>query len=590
MGNWGNLGSQTRDLWHRFFVEIQQPTAAFASGVSCPTMQFDPFDYKISDSSKHYKEYDQVVLSGGSNVHALSESGANLGGGDVFVTPQTRQGIWQEALRRLLFPSEFFRFGQDYLIRLEQSKPASNASWGAKLIWAVDASWWINMMFAATNIYPTWIPNSLGLVLDGAWASKVPTGVIPDTADLYSRVAPFNQVELRDTGWPYAVPYVTNPGELDSTGLLRNLTNKAPSFNMFRVIRFVLARPWWKGIETFAGFDGNRAQREDPNMDANLLRACMQHTFFHQNTPDLFTTLAEIERDQEKQRWLQNTIDKSLPAWINVMSSVPYWGLVRAGVDSWRAFAVLSLSVSQFPGQPQDKVRFPFTANEIVALKQAWQQAEESQNGLMALTAQLQTMLAIVQVAATGTVGRTQVNALYAWYQFATFRYNQPRMWERGWEIQPVLMRLVPVSANDPCGCIRLYPTQGGQPLCAGDSLADCDSKPDVRIYPGGKMGVHVDQALASIEQAGGFAISSGADVGAQGVQELERLSIPPRVLGVSTVRGEAPIIPPSTTPPSTGPYSLQNVSTVKRSYVLPALGLFSVALGGIILATRKGR
>jgi len=488
--DWGRHGVATADLWSVLFRDIVAPTAELASGVTQGgTVRFPPFvQTNVADPPTkgvlgRAEHRDQDVVSGG--------PGAGYFTADQ-VTETRPDGSWlrniSDARRReleaviehdvvhdMLYPWRFYALGQQYLARLAALKPPLSAPVEQRMIWAVDVAWWINMMLAATNVYPSWIPDALASLLNARWTPKP---WVPLSDDL----AP--SLGLTSGGGFYPLPFAAHPGEFAGADVPGT---RADARAFAGISRWVSARPWWLGIQTWGDVESAkaRAMREDPRMDANLLRAVMQHSFFQfPNTSenvrdDFFATVERIKTNSRVRDSFETFTEKVAPAWLTAMRKLPYWSIVRAGQASWYHYSAGVLDVSLYPSQPESEWRWPMTAWERGTVQQLWIDAKEQDLVNRAVGVEISTLWAIIQTY-VGNYGTSQVNALKAWYDIATFRYKVPKSWERSWEPPPLVMRMqmfanghvVPNSRAKDIGQGVMEATSGNYALGAAGGIA----------------------------------------------------------------------------------------------------------------------
>jgi len=270
---WGAHGSQTIDLWYRLSQEVITPTQLLATGTACATIRYSPpLTMEPLPGSD-----DQWMLSAITKLEATTPDGGYVPGPvQDRILQAASPALGQDLVQSFLFPWEFYVLGQQYLTRLKEIQPPADAPLEQRMIWAVDAAWWINMMLAATNIYPSWLTPALTSLLDPNWVQG--PYVAPERDAELADVVPFSSLGLDSVtdSWPYPVPFARNPGEFNTDGLLRNQGAFSTS-EFARVKHFARQQPWRDGLR----LQGDaRTQQVDPNGNAGVLIAIAQHAFF----------------------------------------------------------------------------------------------------------------------------------------------------------------------------------------------------------------------------------------------------------------------------------------------------------------------
>lgn len=597
MTDWGSHGVRTADLWDQLFREIVEPTATFASGVVSPMVRFrPPFVQKnaaatdidvfgrrgtLDYGGPSYSYGDQAVIEGGPNPRSVDPTGVyltNTDGSSRFAintrrdaeTDVARVEIARREITQLQYPWQFYALGQKYLARLVALKPLRTASIEHRMIWAVDAAWWINQMLGATNVYPAWIPDTMGRLLSGsAWRAWE---WVPGRAEL----APALGLSIVDSGF-YPLPFAVNPGSYNSAGLIRD--TRIDGGELAHIRRWAEARPWWLGIQTYGDFDAVRvhAQGEDPRMDANLLRACGQHSFFqfpergNITNGSFFDTIRNVQTNSRVRDQLETYTETLLPAWLSAMQRLPYWSFVRAGSYSWNQFSSGALTIARGRGESEDKWHFPYTAKEAMGLKKEWAIAKDDATVMLVFSTYLTTWWGVFQMA-LGNVGSAQIDALKAWYAAASYRYKVPKSWENSWEPPPVVMRMVQTSQY----C--LMPSRDGTGACSSTAYG-----PDARVFSVGDSVLYVDAALKQLGQTGHVALRTS-----DGTDEIAAFERATDVV-VAPVQSSVPTQDASVVTEVSTPWSPTAFPTRKRSVVPYVVGGVA-AVVGIILATRNRR
>lgn len=570
---WGTLGTRTADLWDKLFREIVFPTQALASGTACATIRYAP---PVTVAPIPESDGDQRMLSPFTKLEVTTPDGGYVPA-DVQAEKLREIGplLAADLVQSFQFPWGFFVLGQQYLVRLQANQPPATASVEERMVWLVDAAWWLNMMFGATNIYPSWFTTAVALLFDPNWVQG--PYVSPERDAELLDIAPFSSLSVDSVvdSYPYRVPFARNPGEFNTGSLLRN-AGAFDAVEFLRIKHLVAAQPWVDGIRTYGDASAvtRRAVQEDPSGSANLIRAVLQHTFFKPflDNKDFFAVIEQIKANPKRLAAFNESYTKVVPAWISVMRSVPYWGFVRAGIDAWQRPAANSLSIVTREGMTEDTARLPMSRSEIKTLKFEWEKARDEARGVAALAAQFQTFVAIISAAA-GSYPQAQMGAFNAWAAYAKFRYAVPRAWERAWEIHPVLMRLYP--AFNQCDCLSIEAPSGPRP-CATE-LRRCAAGPDVRMFEGGFMHEHVMQNLRRIELVGRVWLVGSRSTRLVDSTALEQQAQPPQG-AASPSGGNAE---------ASGVWAPAVIKKPKRIGAGVLFGAGAVVLTGIMFATK---
>lgn len=604
MTDWGRHGAATADLWDRFFRTVVTPTAAFADGAEVhfnglPSATYFKYEQEPAvtvmtrwhGETMPYPE-DQAVIFGGPWVDTRGGIRPTAAGvyGSVATNAQKiaiAERVWGEEITQLQYPWRFYKFGQQYLARLLAVKPPLSASLEQRMVWAVDVAWWVNMMLASTNVYPSWIPDTLGKLLGGnAWRvfDYVPLsndlGSIPE---LSPRVGGY-QV---DPGFGfYPMPFAQHPGQLNTSGALRNRLSSgawssvaAPSLPMLsKLRRWAAARPWWLGIQTYGAVEAaqRRAAAEDPRMDANLLRAVMQHSFFSETgtdrAGDFFETIAWVRAKPSARDALETFTEHTAPAWLAAMQMLPYWQIVRAGADSWSYYSS-GIDVRVDSGR-LSVGRFPMTAVEARTLKHEYEMRKDDALVMSWVVTLFQTAYAVVLAYATGTVGNAQLDALRSWYDRAYWKYREPKIWERAWEVPPIVVRM-----SSTHGCL----VEHHDSMCSTTPYG-----PDSRLDSVGSGLLYAGAALKKLSERGGIALTKDA-----------ALVAPASVVAFEAATDQVPRRAPdpsapaeSSVPVTTEPLTPWAPQTFTRQVAGTPLWLWAsagaLAVVGIIVTTRN--
>ena len=563
MTDWGRHGVATADLWSALFRDIVAPTAELGSGVTQGgTVRFPPFS-QVNEADPRvagqilpppFRDQDIVLGGPGDGYYTTALTETKPDGSWLRNISDTRRraledGVEHDAIHDMLYPWRFYALGQQYLARLAALKPPLNAPVEQRMIWAVDVAWWINMMLAATNVYPSWIPNALASLLNARWTVKP---WVPLRADLAPSLG-------LTTGFSfYPLPFAVHPGELatpDVPGV------RIDAREIAGISRWVSARPWWLGIQTWGDVESAKARavREDPRMDANLLRAVMQHSFFQfpntsENTrDDFFATVERIKTNSRVRDSFETFTEKVAPAWLTAMRKLPYWSIVRAGHASWYNYAAGVLDVSLYPSQPESEWRWPMTAWERGTLQRLWREAKEQDFAMRLVSAELTTLWAIIQTY-MGNYGSSQVNALTEWYRLATLHYKVPKSWERSWEPPPLVMRM--------------------------QMFANGHVVPNNRAKDVGQGVMEVTSGNYTLGAAGGIALMTERMTDATTAFEL----------ATDIVTAPPPVPDPALPPEPKTPFAATTFAARKKPSVVPYVVGGVAAVVGVLLLVRRSR
>jgi len=563
--DWGRHGVATADLWSVLFRDIVAPTAELGSGVTQGgTVRFPPFsqvnaaDPRVAGQilPPPFRDQDIVLGGPGNGYYTAALTETKPDGSWLRNISDTRrraleEGVEHDAIHDMLYPWRFYALGQQYLARLAALKPPLNAPVEQRMIWAVDVAWWINMMLAATNVYPSWIPNALASLLNARWTVKPWVPLRDDLAPSLGLTTGFSF---------YPLPFAVHPGELatpDVPGV------RIDAREIAGISRWVSARPWWLGIQTWGDVESAKARavREDPRMDANLLRAVMQHSFFQfpntsENTrDDFFATVERIKTNSRVRDSFETFTEKVAPAWLTAMRKLPYWSIVRAGHASWYNYAAGVLDVSLYPSQPESEWRWPMTAWERGTLQRLWREAKEQDFAMRLVSAELTTLWAIIQTY-MGNYGSSQVNALTEWYRLATLHYKVPKSWERSWEPPPLVMRM--------------------QMFASGHVV------PNNRAKDVGQGVMEVTSGNYTLGAAGGIALMTERMTDATTAFEL--------ATDIVTAPPPPPVPDPALPPEPKTPFAATTFAARKKPSVVPYVVGGVAAVVGVLLLVRRSR
>lgn len=511
MSVWGAQGAQTLMPWVEFNALVAR-TKALASGTACTSMEYAPITvtpltkalrprWVVTDQDDQLR-IDMDPASWKAKLPEGVRSGVTW---DADAPAEWRQDVFES----LMFPWKFYRFAQDYLVKLQEIQPPADAPLEQRMIWAVDAAWWVNQMLAATNIYPSWFTMTLMTLLDPNFVQG--PYVSPERDKELAHVGPFASLGLDSVtdAAPYRVPYATNPGEFNINGYVK-YAGPFSTMGYARVKRLVNMQAWLNGfnLEQSKMFElVNKAREKDPTPmgDTGLARALMQHAFFQPDLDgrDFFQTIARIKASPSQLAAFNTAYTKVLPTWVAVMRSIPYWGFVRVGIDVWMRPAMNSPTLATRSDMPEEDWFAPMTRKEIADSRAEWIKGKDEAEGMLIVKGWFNTVSTIINayLGNYAGAGRSGYDALKTWYTYATFRYAKPKFWQRAWEIHPMFQRQWPGFTECECLYISADPNNIHQPNCSNSVGGTCYSYPDARNFSGGWMQMSAEQSLDTLEQ-----------------------------------------------------------------------------------------